>query len=61
LGMKRNGAAIIALVLWLLFVVSNAFAVFKSPFPPKAYPPDRTIVVGVGEDDHGVGSVARPK
>jgi len=57
--MKRNGAAIIALVLWLLFVASNAFAVFKSPFPPKPYPPDRTIV-GV-EDDHGVVSAAEPK
>ena len=61
MGMKRNWAAIIALVLWLLFVASNAFAVFKSPYPPKPYPPDRTIVVGVGEDDHGVGSVAKPK
>jgi len=59
--MKRNGAAIIALVLWLLFVASNAFALFKSPYPPKPYPPDRTIVVRVGEDDHGVGSVAKPK
>jgi hypothetical protein len=61
--MKRNGAAIIALVLWLLFVASNAFAVFKSPYPPKPYTPDQTIVVGVGvgEDDHGVGSAAKPK
>jgi hypothetical protein len=54
--MKRNWAAIIALVLWLLFVASNAFAVFKSP-----YSPDQSIVVGVGEDDHGVGSAAEPK
>jgi len=52
--MKRNVPAIIALALWLLFVVSNAFAAFKS-----AYPPDQSIVVGVGEDDHGVGSAAR--
>ena len=59
--MKRNGAAIIALVLWLLFVASNAFAVFKSLYPPRPYPPDQTIVVGVGEDDHGVGSAAEPK
>jgi hypothetical protein len=59
--MKRNGAVIIALVLWLLFVASNAFALFKSPYPPKAYPPDQTIVVGVGEDDHGVVSAAEPK
>ena len=61
LGMKRNGAAIIALVLWLLFVASNAFAVFKSPHPPKPYPPDQSIVVGVGEDDHGVVSAGEPK
>ena len=46
MGMKRNWAAIIALVLWLLFVASNAFAV--SPYLPKPYPPDQSIVVGVG-------------
>jgi hypothetical protein len=59
--MKRNGPAIIALVLWLLFVASNAFAVFKSPYPPRPYPPDQTIMVGVGEDDHGVVRAAEPK
>jgi len=59
--MKRNWAAIIALVLWLLFVASNAFAVFKSPYPPKPYPPDQSIVVGVGDDDHGVVSAAELK
>lgn len=59
--MKKNGAAIIALLLWLLFVASNPFAVFKSPYPPRPYPPDQTIVVGVGEDDRGVGSAAEPK
>jgi len=57
--MKRNWAAIIALVLWLLFVASNAFAV--SPYLPKPYPPDQSIVVGVGEGDHGVGRAAEPK
>ena len=61
MGMKRNGATIIALVLWLLFVVSNAFAVSKSPYPPKPHPPDQTLVVGVGEDDHGIVSAAEPK
>jgi hypothetical protein len=59
--MKRNGAAIIALVLWLLFVASNAFAVFKSPYPPKSYPPDQTVVAGEGEDDYGVVSAAKAK
>jgi len=57
--MKRNWAAIIALVLWLLFVASNAFAV--SPYLPKPYPPDQTVVVGVGDDDDGVVSAAEPK
>ena len=60
MGMKRNAPAIIALVLWLLFVASNAFAAVKSPYPPKPYPPDQSIVVGVG-DDHGVVSAAEPK
>jgi hypothetical protein len=59
--MKRSGTAIIALVLWLLFVASHAFAVFKSPYPPRPSPPDQTIVLGVGEDDHGVGNAAEPK
>jgi len=58
--MKTNEPAIIALVLWLLFVASNGFAVFKSPYPPKSYPPDQPIVVGVREADHGVGSAAKP-
>jgi hypothetical protein len=59
--MKRNGPAIIALVLWLLFVASNAFAPFKSAYPPKPYPPDQSIVVAVGEDDYRVSSAAEPK
>jgi len=59
--MKRNGAAIIALVLWLLFVASNAFAVSKSRYPPRPYPPDQIIVVGVGEDDHGVVTAPEAK
>jgi len=58
--MKRNVPAIIALVLWLLFVASNAFAAFKSAYPPKPYPLDQGTVVRVG-DDHGVGGVAEPK
>jgi hypothetical protein len=59
--MKTNEPAIIALVLWLLFVGSNAFAIFKSPYPPKPYPPDRTTVVGVGQDDYGIDTAAKPK
>jgi hypothetical protein len=59
--MKRNWPAIIALLLWLLFVASNAFAAFKSPYSPRPYPPDQTIAVRVGEDDHGVVSTAEPQ
>ncbi len=56
--MKANKPVIIALVLWLLFVASNVFAVFKPPFPLKAYPPDQTIVVtgGYGEDAVGTAN-----
>jgi hypothetical protein len=46
--MKANKPAVIALVLWLLFVASNAFAVCKSPYPPKPYPPDQITVIGGG-------------
>jgi len=59
--MKTNGPAIIALVLWLLFVASNAFAVFKSPYPPKPYPPGQIVVVGVGQEDHGMGHKPKTK
>jgi hypothetical protein len=56
--MKANKPAIIALVLWLLFVASNAFAVLKPPYPLKAYPPDQTVVVtgGCGEDAVGTAN-----
>jgi hypothetical protein len=64
--MKANKPAVIALVLWLLFVASNAFAVFKPPYPLKAYPPDQTSVVagsldGVagGNGAQGVGTVSK--
>jgi len=46
--MKTSKPAIIAFVLCLLFFVSHAFAVFKSPYPPKAYPPDQTTIVTSG-------------
>jgi hypothetical protein len=48
--MKANKPGVIALLLWLLFVASNAFAVFKSPYPPKASPPDQTIVIAAGDE-----------
>jgi hypothetical protein len=56
--MKVNKPVIIALGLWLLFVASNAFAVFKPPYPLKANPPDQTIIVtgGYGEDAVGTAN-----
>jgi len=45
LSMKRITPSFIAFVLWLLFFASHAFAVFKSPHPQKAHPPDQTTVV----------------
>jgi hypothetical protein len=66
--MKTSKQAIIALLLWLLFVASNAFAVFKPPYPLRAYPPDQTIIVAGGfggvADSHGeegVGTASKPK
>jgi hypothetical protein len=60
--MKINKPAAIAFLLWLLLVASNAFAVFKSPYPPKPYPPDQTSVIVIGQgDDHGVGTANKPK
>jgi hypothetical protein len=60
--MKTSKPAIIALLLWLLFVASNAFAMFKPPYPPKPYPPDQTNVIVIGQgDDHGVGTANKPK
>jgi hypothetical protein len=59
LGMKTNKPAVIALVLWLLFVASSAFAMFKSPYPPKAYPPDQITVVTGGYGEDGVGAASR--
>jgi hypothetical protein len=51
--MKANKPGVIALVLWLLFVASNAFAVFKSPYPAKASPPVQTIVIAAGNEGAG--------
>ena len=54
--MKANKPVIIAFVLWLLFVASNAFAVFRPPYPLKAYPPDRIVVVTGGYEEDAVGT-----
>ena len=66
--MKANTPVVLALVLWLLFVASNTFALFKSPYPPKSYPPGRTTVATGGLGDiadspgsHGLGNASRRK
>ena len=59
--MKTNKPAVIALVLWLLFVASNAFAVFRSPYPPKSDPPDQTVIVGGGYEELGVNTASQRK
>jgi hypothetical protein len=60
--MKTNKPAIIALILWLLFVASNAFAMFKSPFPLKAYPPDQMTVISSGlGGERGIGTANKSK
>src|SRR5215831_6064314 len=43
--MKVISPTVIALVLWFLFFASHAFAVFKSPYPTKAQPPDSIIIL----------------
>ena len=59
--MKANKPAIIALVLWLLFVVSHAFAVLKPPYPLKTFPPDQTVVVTGGYGEDAVGTANQRK
>jgi hypothetical protein len=66
--MKTSKPVVIAIVLWLLFVASNAFAVFKPPYPLKVYPPDQTTVIADGfggvadrHGEQGVGNVNKPK
>jgi hypothetical protein len=59
--MKAIKPAVIAFLLWLLFFASNAFAVCRSPYPPKAYPPDQITVVSGGYEEHGLGAANQPK
>jgi hypothetical protein len=59
--MKANKPAVVALVLWLLFFASHAFAVFKPPYPLKAYPPDQATVGTGGCGEDGVGTASQRK
>jgi hypothetical protein len=53
--MKTNKPAVIALILWLLFVASNVFAMCKPPYPLKASPPDQIIIIAVGHGNNADG------
>lgn len=59
--MKTNGAAVIALVLWLLFFASNAFAVLRPTYPRKAEPPGHIIIIVDGGVNHIVGTTNEQK
>jgi hypothetical protein len=59
--MKTNKPAVIALILWLLFVASNAFAMCKPPYPPKAYPPDQITIIADTDGEQGVETAKKPK
>jgi len=59
--MKGKSPTVIALVLWFLYFVSNAFAVLKSPYPQKAEPPDRIIVISDGSVDPIADTTGKPK
>jgi hypothetical protein len=59
--MKANTPAIIAILLWLLFFVSEAFAVCKSPYPPKPYPPDQIIIISGTDGEKTVGTANKPE
>ena len=52
--MKAISPTVIALVLWLLFFASHAFAVLKSPYPTKAEQPDPIFIISAGS----VGPIA---
>jgi hypothetical protein len=49
--MKTNSSLVMA-VIFLSIFASNAFAVLRSPYPSKPYPPDRIIIIG--EERHNL-------
>ena len=52
---------VIALVLWFLFWVTNAFAMVKPPYPPKGDPPGQIVIVTDGHVGPVVGTASKPK
>jgi hypothetical protein len=59
--MKTISPIIIALVLWLLFWATNAFAMLKSPYPQKAQAPDQITLTSNGGVGPFVGMASKPK
>ncbi|HEX4697242.1 MAG TPA: hypothetical protein VH254_06180 [Candidatus Udaeobacter sp.] len=59
--MKTIKPVAIALALWFLFVAANAFAMFRSPYPPKASAPDQIVIIGSADGEKSVRVVNRPK
>jgi hypothetical protein len=58
--MKVNSPTIVALVLWLLFFVSHAFAVCKSPYPTKAQQPDPIFIISNSSVGPIAGTTVKP-
>jgi hypothetical protein len=58
--MKVISPTVIALVLWLLFFASHAFAVFKPPYPTKAEAPDQIIIISDGSIGSTAGTTGKP-
>jgi hypothetical protein len=48
--MKTNRSLAIA-VIFLSIFAANAFAVLRSPYPSKPYPPDRIVIIGEERHD----------
>jgi hypothetical protein len=59
--MKTNGSVVVALVLWFLVWATNAFALLKSPYPPKADPPSQIVIVTDGHVGPIAGTENKPK
>jgi hypothetical protein len=59
--MRRIKPAAVAVVLWLLFVVSNAFAMFKPPYPVRTSPPDQIVIITGADGEKSIGTANKPK
>jgi len=57
---KTNNPVAVAIVLWLLFCATNAFAVLKSPYPQRPQVPDQTTIAADSRVDV-VGTANEPK